>query len=90
MQKKRRSGANLNDLDAPNSLSNVETPKPVIPPTTSAATRSSTTTMSSADTFVKSTDLSVDKNGRIKPYVDFSHFHKEWPLDRENMQNGKK
>jgi len=87
---KRRSGANLNDLDAPNSLSNVETPKPVIPPTTSAATRSSTTTTSSADTFVKSTDLSVDENGRIKPYVDFSHFHKEWQLHRENMQNGKK
>lgn len=87
---KRRSGANLNDLDAVSSLSNVETPKPVIPPTTSAATRSSTTTTSSADTFVKSTDLSVDENGRIKPYVDFSHFHKEWQLHRENMQNGKK
>jgi len=87
---KRRSGANLNDLDAVSSLSNVETPKPVIPPTTSAATRSSTTTTSSADTFVKSTDLSVDENGRIKPYVDFSHFHNEWQLHRENMQNGKK
>ena len=87
---KRRSGANLNDLDAVSSLSNVETPKPVIPPTTSAATRSSTTTTSSADTFVKSTDISVDENGKIKPYVDFSHFHKEWQLHRENMQNGKK
>ena len=87
---KRRSGANLNDLDAVSSLSNVETPKPVIPPTTSAATRSSTTTTSSADTFVKSTDISVDENGKINPCVDFSHFHKEWQLHRENMQNGKK
>ncbi len=43
-------------------------------------TRSSTTTESSDNTFVKQTDreLSVDENGRIKPYVDFSYFHKHW------------
>ena len=90
-QKRPRSGANFNDLDSdPPIASNVETPKPVIPPTTSAATRSSTTTTSSADTFVKQAELSVDENGRIKPYVDFSHFHTQWQLHRENMQNGKK
>ena len=60
------------------------------PPTTSAATRSSTTTTNSADIFVKSSGLSVEKNGRIRPYIDFSHFHKEWQLHRENMHNGKK
>lgn len=94
---KRRSGTNLNNLDATTPLAaevennNVETPKPALPPTTSAATRSSTTTTSSASTFVKQTSsLSVDEDGKIKPYVDFSHFHTQWQLHRENMQNGKK
>ena len=92
---KRRSGANLNNLDATAPMhANVETPKPImVTATTSAvteATRSSTTTTSSADTFVKQAELSVDENGRIKPYVDFSHFHKQWQLHRESMQNGKK
>jgi hypothetical protein len=45
------------------------------------ATRSSTTTESSADTSVKTDrELSVDENGKIKPYVDFSHFHEQWHL----------
>lgn len=72
---KRRSGANLNDLDtfdAVSSLSNVETPKPVIPPTTSAATRSSTTTTSSADTFVKSTGGRKWKNQSLRRFFSFS------------------
>ena len=97
-KQKRVSSANLNNLDATSpgvapevsTPSNVETPKPVLPPTTSAATRSSTTTTSSADTFVKQSEISVDENGKIKPYVDFSHFHTQWQLHRENMQNGKK
>jgi len=96
---KRISGANLNNLDATSTPIhvNVETPKPtevIIPTATTSAvteaTRSSTTTTSSADTFVKQAELSVDENGRIKPYVDFSHFHKQWALHRESMQNGKK
>lgn len=40
-------------------------------------TRSSTTTESS-DVAVKVHDLPVDENGRIKPYVDFSYFNREF------------
>ena len=41
-------------------------------------TRSSTTTESS-DVFVKNVrELPVDENGRIEPYVDFSHFNAAW------------
>ena len=61
------------------SNNNDNTVKPIIPP--NAPTRSSTTTESSADTYVKQNrerELSVDENGRIKPYVDFSHFHQQW------------
>ena len=58
-----------------------------------AVTRSSTTTDSSADTFLKQEkELSLDENGRIKPYVDFSYFHNEWAKRNGNKdhqeQNG--
>ena len=76
--------ADINNLDA---VTIVTPSHQKIPP---EATRSSTTTESSADTFVKQNDreLSVDENGRIKPYVDFSHFHQEWLKHKEKMQNG--
>ena len=75
---------------------NNDTVKPTsaIPPVTAAPpTKSSTTTESSADTFVKQSrdrELSVDENGRIKPYVDFSHFHAEWQKHQQLSlcQNG--
>eukprot|EP00095_Tigriopus_kingsejongensis_P006516 maker-scaffold172_size289735-snap-gene-1.25 protein:Tk06516 transcript:maker-scaffold172_size289735-snap-gene-1.25-mRNA-1 annotation:"tgf-beta-activated kinase 1 and map3k7-binding protein 1" len=41
-------------------------------------TRSSTTTESSEVAVVKTRDLPVDENGRIQPYVDFSHFNREY------------
>ena len=93
--KRRPLSANLNNLDlistpttvTPNNQAN-QNKSNLIP---TEATRSSTTTESSADTFVKQADreLSVDENGRIKPYVDFSYFHKEWK-NREKVLNGTK
>ena len=68
---------------------NNDTVKPIIPIPAAAPTRSSTTTESSADTFVKQSrdrELSVDENGRIKPYVDFSHFHQQWQKHQQMQQ----
>jgi len=68
---------------------NNDTVKPIIPIPAAAPTRSSTTTESSADTFVKQSrdrELSVDENGRIKPYVDFSHFHQQWQKHQQMLQ----
>ena len=84
----RTSSSNLNNLDATVAVATVTQQKPP-----GGATRSSTTTTeSSADTFVKQNadrELSVDENGRIRPYVDFSYFHREWQKHRERM-NGMK
>ncbi len=53
-----------------------------------APTRSSTTTESS-DVFSKnSRELSVDENGKVKPYVDFTHFNQEWEKYKASKQNG--
>jgi hypothetical protein len=41
-------------------------------------TRSSTTTESSDAILKPDREIPVDENGRIRPYVDFSHFHREW------------
>ena len=82
------STSNLNNLDAVTmTKESVQKPSPImIPPD---ATRSSTTTDSSADNFVKQErELSLDENGRIKAYVDFSHFHKEWAKYKAQGQNG--
>ena len=68
---------------------NNDTVKPIIPIPAAAPTRSSTTTESSADTFVKQSrdrELSVDENGRIKPYVDFTHFHQQWQKHQQMQQ----
>ncbi len=43
-----------------------------------ATTQSSTTTTESSDVFVKTvTELPLNDEGRIKPYVDFSHYYAE-------------
>lgn len=92
----RTTSVNLNNLDAPTTVTPQQQTQdlasqqkqPAQQPVLVDATRSSTTTESSADTFTKQTDreLSVDENGRIKPYVDFSYFHKEWQKYCDSMK----
>ena len=51
----------------------------------------SSTTTESSEVFAKSVkEVPVDENGRIKPYVDFSHFHREFKKYQEcqRRQNG--
>ena len=93
-----KSGANspniaMNNLDAvttvtEDSVHQQQQKVPIIPPD---ATRSSTTTDTSStmDSSVKQDkELSLNENGRIKAYVDFSHFHKQWALFQAQEQNG--
>lgn len=54
----------------------------------SLVTRSSTTTESSDVCVKHDKELSVDASGRIKPYVDFSHFHRQWQKYKESQTNG--
>ena len=95
-----KSGANspniaMNNLDAVTTVTEDSVHQqqqqqkvPIIPPD---ATRSSTTTDTSStmDSSVKQDkELSLNENGRIKAYVDFSHFHKQWALFQAQEQNG--
>ena len=52
----------------------------------SSATSRTTT---SSDVFVKQNNgggNDLDENGRIKAYVDFSHFHREWNKAHSQQQ----
>ena len=56
-------------------------------------------TTTNSDMFVKQNSgggNDLDENGRIKAYVDFSHFHREWnkvhnqqsqPVSRQNLSS---
>ncbi len=49
-------------------------------------TKESTTTTESSEVYVKHVrELPLDENGRIQPYVDFSHFYKEFNAFRQKM-----
>ena len=54
------------------------------------ATQSSTTTESSDNIFAKNSmrekPLPLDEDGKIKPYVDFSHFHREYAKWKKMQQ----
>ena len=81
----------MNNLDAVTIVTEADSVQqqkvPIIPP---EATRSSTTTDTSStmDSVKQDKELSLNENGRIKAYVDFSHFHKQWALFQAQEQNG--